>query len=132
MYSEKVMEHFLRPKNLGELKDFNGVGLVGDPDCGDHLKVWIKVEEGLIVDIGFKCQGCPAAIATSSMMTELVKGCTVEKASEITDHLISLSLGGLPEPKEHCSNLGAQALNEALRDYESKVGTSISNGKDQR
>ena len=120
MYSEKVLEHFRSPKNLGELEVYDGVGYVGDPGCGDHLKVWIKVDDDRIKEIAFKCQGCPAAIATSSMMTELVKGMKIDEASKITDHLISVSLGGLPEPKEHCSNLGASALRAAIDDYYSR------------
>ncbi len=120
MYSDKVLEHFKHPKNLGELTDYDGIGFVGDPDCGDHLKVWIKVDDNKISQISFKCQGCPAAIATSSMMTEIVKGLAIEEASKITDHLISVALGGLPEPKEHCSNLGASAIRKAIDDYLAK------------
>ena len=121
MYSEKVLEHFRSPKNVGELKEYDGIGFVGSPDCGDHLKIWIKVDDDRICQIAFKCQGCPAAIATSSMMTEIVKGMKIEEASRITDHLISVALGGLPEPKEHCSNLGATALRAAIDDYLSRV-----------
>jgi len=121
MYSAKVLDHFLNPRNVGELNDADGIGFVGDPACGDHLKVWIRVRDGRVVDIAFKCQGCPAAIATSSMMTELVKGMTVDDASDVTDRLISAALDGLPEPKEHCSNLGAGALRAALDDYLARV-----------
>lgn len=116
-YNQKVEEHFRHPKNVGIVPEANGLGMVGDPQCGDFLKVWIRVENEYIVDISFKCQGCPAAIATSSIMTELAKGKHLDEAAEITDEVITEALGGLPPSKEHCSNLGAAALSKAILNY---------------
>jgi nitrogen fixation protein NifU and related proteins len=114
MYSEKIMQHFLNPQNVGEIPDADGVGTVGDPACGDYLKVWIKVRENRIVQIKFKCWGCPAAIATSSVMTELALGRDLDEAAEINGEKIEEAVGGLPEGKRHCSLLGADALYEAI------------------
>jgi len=116
-YSEKLIDHFENPRNVGELPDADGIGQVGDRGCGDSIKVWIKVRDEHIVDIKFKCRGCPAAIATASAMTELAKGIHVDEAAEITDEMISDAVGGLSEQKEHCSSLGATALYEAVMDY---------------
>lgn len=107
----------MSPRNVGEIPDADGVGSVGDPTCGDYLKVWIKVRNFHIVDIKFKCRGCPAAIATASAMTELAKGKHVDEAAEITDEMIAQAVGGLPPQKEHCSNLAATALYEAIMNY---------------
>ncbi len=120
MYNEKIMEHFNNPKNVGELDDANGIGQVGNPVCGDIMKLFIKVEKDRIVDIRFKTLGCGAAIATSSMITELVKGKTVEEASQVTKETVAEALGGLPPAKMHCSNLAADALNKAIADYQEK------------
>lgn len=117
MYGEKIIQHFLNPLNVGEIPDADGVGAIGDTACGDYLKVWIKVKENRIVDIKFKCRGCPAAIATSSMMTELALGKDLDDAGEISGEMIEEALGGLPEGKRHCSNLGADALYEAILSY---------------
>jgi len=114
MYGEKIIQHFLNPQNVGEIPDADGVGVVGDPSCGDYLKVWIKVEDNRITKIKFKCQGCPAAIATSSVMTEMALGKDLNEAAEISAEMIEEALGGLPEGKRHCSNLGADALYEAI------------------
>jgi len=117
VYNEKILDHFLHPRNLGEMDDPDGVGTLGDPSCGDYIKVFLKIKEDRIVDIKFKISGCPAAIACGSAMTELAHGKTIDEACEITDEDILSYLGGLPEIKEHCSNLGAGALQRAILDY---------------
>mgnify|MGYP000583825740 CR=1 FL=1 len=120
MYSEKVMEHFENPRNVGEIPDADGVGQVGNPTCGDIMKIYLKVEDGVIKDIKFKTFGCGAAIATSSMVTELAKGKTVEEALQLSNKAVAEALDGLPPKKMHCSNLAADALHAAIRDYLSK------------
>jgi len=120
MYSEKVMDHFTNPRNVGELSDADGVGTEGNPTCGDVMKISIKVENGKIVDAKFKTFGCGAAIAVSSMVTEMVKGKTLEEALAISKEAVANELGGLPPQKMHCSNLGADALRKAIEDYRSK------------
>lgn len=122
MYSEKVMEHFKNPRNVGEILDADGVGTVGNPVCGDVMAIYIKVKDNRIADIKFKTFGCGAAVATSSMITELAKGKTLEEAMKITRNDVADSLGGLPTIKMHCSNLAADALHEAIRDYQKKAG----------
>ena len=117
MYSEKVMEHFRNPRNVGEIPDADGVGTVGNPVCGDLMTMYIKVKDNRIMDIKFKTFGCGAAIATSSMTTELAKGKTLEEASKITRANVAESLDGLPAQKMHCSNLAADALKAAINDY---------------
>jgi len=117
MYSEKVMEHFRHPRNMGEMPDADGVGTVGNPVCGDLMTIYIKVKDNRIVDIKFKTFGCGAAIATSSMITELAKGKTLEEALKITRGDVAESLGGLPPIKMHCSNLAADGLHAAIEDY---------------
>lgn len=117
MYSEKVMDHFRNPRNVGEISDADGVGTVGNPICGDMMTISIKVEDDRIADIKFKTFGCGAAIATSSMTTELAKGKTLDEAMEITRKDVAEELGGLPPVKMHCSNLAADALHEAIKDY---------------
>jgi nitrogen fixation NifU-like protein len=118
MYSEKVMEHFRNPRNMGEIPDADGVGTVGNPVCGDMMTVYIKVKDNRIDDIRFKTFGCGAAIATSSMVTELAKGKTLEEAKKIGRSDVAESLGGLPKVKMHCSNLAADALHAAIENYE--------------
>ncbi|NOQ55869.1 MAG: Fe-S cluster assembly scaffold protein NifU [Nanohaloarchaea archaeon] len=120
MYSEKVMENFKHPKNQGEIKDADGVGEVGNPVCGDIMKITIKIKDNKIEDIKFKTFGCAAAIATSSMITELAKGKTLEEAKNITQKDVSDSLDGLPPIKEHCSNLASEGLNKAIDNYKMK------------
>lgn len=120
MYSKKVMEHFKNPHNVGEIKDADGVGKVGNPTCGDVMHVYIKVKDGKIKDIKFKTMGCAAAIATSSMVTDLAKGKTLEDARKLTNKDVAEALDGLPPVKMHCSNLAADALREAIDDYENK------------
>jgi len=119
-YSKKVQEHFLNPRNVGEIKNADGVGKVGNPICGDVMYVYIKVKDNRISDIKFKTLGCAAAIATSSMITELAKGKTLEEASKITRDDVAKSLQGLPPIKMHCSNLAADALRKAIQDYRRK------------
>ena len=122
MYSEKVMEHFRNPRNVGEIPDADGVGTVGNPICGDMMTIYIKVREGRIADIKFKTFGCGAAIATSSMITEMAKGKTLEEAMKITRDAVAEELGGLPPIKMHCSNLAADALHRAIEDYLKRKG----------
>ena len=116
-YSEKVMEHFSNPRNVGEIENPDGVGHVGNPVCGDIMELYIKVDNGIITDAKFKTFGCGAAIATSSMVTELVKGKSVEEALEISNKAVAEALGGLPPIKMHCSVLAEEALKSAMTDY---------------
>ncbi len=120
MYSERVMDHFTNPRNVGDMADADGVGTVGNPTCGDAMKIYIKVQDGRIVDAKFKTFGCGAAIALSSMVTEMVKGKTLDEALAISKEAVAQELGGLPPQKMHCSNLGADALKQAIEDYRSK------------
>jgi nitrogen fixation NifU-like protein len=120
MYTDKVMNHFQNPRNVGEIPDANGIGEVGNAVCGDIMKIYLKVAENRIQDVKFKTFGCGAAIATSSMVTEMVKGKTVEEALEITNQAVAEALDGLPPQKMHCSNLAADALHKAIEDYRSK------------
>ncbi|MEM3551646.1 MAG: Fe-S cluster assembly scaffold protein NifU [Candidatus Bathyarchaeia archaeon] len=120
MYSEKVMEHFRNPRNMGEIQDADGVGTVGNPVCGDMMTIYIKVKDNRIDDIKFKTFGCGAAIATSSMITELAKGKTLEEALKITRKDVADALEGLPPIKMHCSNLAADALKAAIENYYKK------------
>lgn len=120
MYSDKVMDHFQNPRNVGEITDADGVGEEGNAKCGDIMKLWIKVEDGKIVDAKFKTFGCGAAIATSSMITELVIGKTIEEAEEISNRAVAEALDGLPPVKMHCSNLAADALQKAIADFKSR------------
>jgi nitrogen fixation NifU-like protein len=117
MYTEKVMEHFRNPRNVGEIPDADGVGTVGNPICGDLMTVYIKVKDNTIMDVKFKTFGCAAAIATSSMITELAKGRNLQDALKITRGDVADSLGGLPPIKMHCSNLAADALHAAIKNY---------------
>ena len=117
MYSEKVMDHFSNPRNVGEIENPDGVGTVGNPVCGDVMKLFIKVENGKIVDAKFKTFGCGAAIATSSMVTEMVKGKTIEEALKISNKTVTEALDGLPPVKMHCSVLAEDALKAAINDY---------------
>jgi nitrogen fixation NifU-like protein len=122
MYSEKVLDHFRNPRNVGELENADGVGTVGNPVCGDMMSIYIKVKDNSIEDIKFKTFGCGAAIATTSMTTELAKGKTLDEAIKITREQVADELGGLPPVKMHCSNLAADALHEAIKDYKKKIG----------
>ncbi len=122
MYSEKVLDHFRNPRNVGEIEDADGVGTVGNPVCGDMMSIYIKVKDNSIEDIKFKTFGCGAAIATTSMTTELAKGKTLDEAMKITREQVAEELDGLPPVKMHCSNLAADALHEAIKDYKKKIG----------
>ena len=119
-YSEKVMDHFMNPRNVGEIEGADGTGTVGNPVCGDMMTFYIKVRDDRIADVKFKTFGCGAAIAVSSMVSEMAKGKTLEEAMKITPRSVADELEGLPKQKFHCSNLGAQALNKAIEDYLSK------------
>ena len=120
MYSEKVMDHFRNPRNVGEIPDADGIGTVGNPVCGDMMTIYIKVKDNRITDVKFKTFGCGAAVATSSMITEMAKGKNLEEAIKITRSDVAENLGGLPPIKMHCSNLAADALHEAIKDYQKK------------
>jgi nitrogen fixation NifU-like protein len=125
MYSDTVMDHFSNPRNVGEIEDADGVGEVGNPVCGDMMTFYIKVDdEGRLSDVKFKTFGCGAAIAVSSMVSEMAKGKTIEEALKISRNDVAEELGGLPQNKMHCSNLGADALHLAIEDYLSKKGKS--------
>ena len=124
-YSEKVMEHFIHPRNVGEIPAADGIGNVGNPVCGDVMRMYIKVENNIIVDAKFKTFGCGAAIATSSMVTELVKGRSIQKALEISNKAVAEALGGLPSIKMHCSVLAEQALKAAIEDYQKRAAQNI-------
>ena len=122
MYSDLVMDHFSNPRNVGTIADADGVGTVGNPVCGDLMKIFIKVKDDTIEDIKFQTFGCGAAIATSSMVTEMVKGKTLEEALSVSNKAVAEALGGLPPQKMHCSNLAADGVHEAIKDYRSKAG----------
>jgi len=122
-YSKKVMEHFMNPRNVGTIEDPDGYGKVGNPVCGDLMEMFIKVKDDIITDVRFKTFGCGSAIATSSMVTELAKGMRVDEAMKITRDDVATELDGLPPQKMHCSNLAADALHEAIKDYESRKET---------
>jgi len=120
MYSDKVMDHFANPRNVGVLADADGVGQVGNPVCGDMMTFYIKVDGGRLADVKFQTFGCGAAIAVSSMVSEMAKGKTIDEAMAITNDLVAEELGGLPKNKMHCSNLGADALHEAIKNYKDR------------
>ena len=125
MYSEKVMDHFANPRNVGEIENANAVGEVGNAVCGDIMKIYMDIEDNIIKDVKFKTFGCGAAIATSSMATEMVKGKTVDEASELTNKAVMDALDGLPPEKIHCSVLAEQAIQAALEDYSKKTGIKL-------
>jgi nitrogen fixation NifU-like protein len=120
MYSEKVMDHFSNPRNVGSIEDADGIGEVGNPVCGDMMTFYINVKDDKISEIKFKTFGCVAAIAVSSMVSEMAEGCTLKEAKNISNKSVASSLDGLPKQKMHCSNLGADALAKAIQDYENK------------
>ena len=121
MYTEQVIDHFTNPRNVGEIENASGVGLVGNAKCGDIMKIFIKVKNNVIVDVKFKTFGCGAAIATSSRATEMVMGKTIEEALAVTNKQVTDSLGGLPEVKLHCSVLAEEALHEAIKNYKERL-----------
>ena len=122
MYSEKVMDHFTNPRNVGEIADANAVGEVGNPTCGDIMRIYMKIEDGVITDVKFKTFGCGAAVATSSMATEMVKGKTIAEALALTNKAVAEALDGLPPIKMHCSVLAEDAIKAALIDYYKRQG----------
>ena len=125
VYSDKVMDHFMNPRNVGEIEDADGVGEVGNPVCGDMMTFYIKVDNNRLSDVKFQTFGCGAAIAVSSIASEMAIGKTLEEARKITPALVAQELEGLPKNKHHCSNLGAQALNKAIDDYLKKQGKEV-------
>ena len=125
VYSDKVMDHFMNPRNVGEIEDANGTGEVGNPVCGDMMTFYIKVDNNHLSDVKFKTFGCGAAIAVSSIVSEMAIGKTLEEARKITPARVAEELEGLPKNKYHCSNLGAQALNKAIDDYLKKQGKKV-------
>lgn len=125
MYSEKVMDHFMNPRNVGEIENPDGVGEVGNAKCGDIMRISLKVENDVIVDVKFKTFGCGAAIATSSMATELVKGKTIDEALTITNKAVAEALDGLPPVKMHCSVLAEEAIRKAIEDYKEKQKNKV-------
>ena len=125
MYTDKVMDHFEHPRNVGELENPSGMGTVGNPKCGDIMKMYLKIENNVIVDVKFLTFGCGAAIATSSMATEMVKGKTIEEAMQVTNKAVMEALDGLPPVKVHCSLLAEEAIHAALWDYAEKHGIKI-------
>jgi nitrogen fixation NifU-like protein len=121
-YSDKVMDHFQNPRNVGEIANADGVGEIGNPVCGDMMTFYVKVKDNRLEDVKFKTFGCGAAIAVSSMVSEMAKGKTLDEAMKITNASVAGELGGLPPNKMHCSNLGADALHRAIEDYKKKTG----------
>jgi nitrogen fixation NifU-like protein len=126
-YSEKVMDHFTNPRNVGELEDPDGVGRVGNPKCGDIMEFQIKVDDGRLSDVKFRTFGCGAAIAVSSMVSEMAKGKSLDEAMKITNKMVASELDGLPKNKLHCSNLGADALHKAIEDYRDRQKKAADN-----
>jgi len=125
VYNEKVMEHFMNPRNVGEIENPDGIGEVGNPVCGDMMTFYIKVDDNRLSDVKFKTFGCGAAIAVSSIVSEMAMGKTLEEVRKITPALVAQELEGLPKNKYHCSNLGAQALNKAIDNYLKKQGKAV-------
>jgi nitrogen fixation NifU-like protein len=132
VYSDKVMDHFMNPRNVGEIADADGIGEVGNPVCGDMMTFYIKVDNNHLRDVKFKTFGCGAAIAVSSIVSEMAMGKTLEEARKITPALVAEELEGLPKNKYHCSNLGAQALNKAIDDYLKKQGKAVKTSSKRR
>ncbi len=125
MYSEKVMEHFMNPRNQGEIENPDGVGEVGNPKCGDIMKIFLKVKDDRIEDVQFQTFGCGAAVASSSMATELIKGKTLEEAWDLSNKAVAEALGGLPPVKMHCSVLAEEGIHKAINDYRVKQGLEL-------
>lgn len=125
MYSEMVMEHFRNPRNVGEIENASGIGEVGNPQCGDIMKMYLDIEDNIIKDVKFRTFGCGSAIASSSMATELIKGKTIEEAMQLSNKAVAEALDGLPPVKMHCSVLAEQAIKSALLDYQNRSGVQI-------
>lgn len=121
MYNEKVIDYAKNPRNQGGMEDADAVGEISNPDCGDGTTIYLKIEDNVIVDVSFDTFGCAAAVATSSKLTEMVKGKTLEEAAEITETMVARELGGLPLKKMHCSNIGVEALADAIKEYREKL-----------
>ena len=129
IYTDKVMDHFRNPRNVGEIEDANGIGEVGNAKCGDIMKVYLKVEDNIIKDVKFQTFGCGSAIASSSMATELIKGKTLEEAWELSNKAVAEALDGLPPVKMHCSVLAEEAIHKAINDYRKNQGLSLEGWK---
>ncbi len=125
IYSDKVMDHFNHPRNVGEIEDADGIGTVGNPVCGDIMKMYLKIQDGVITDVKFKTFGCGSAIATSSMATEMIKGKTIQEALTLTNAAVAEALDGLPSHKMHCSVLAEESVKAALADYYAKRGEPV-------
>ena len=125
LYSEKVMDHFRNPRNVGVIEDANGIGEVGNAKCGDIMKMYLKIENGIVEDVKFETFGCGSAIAFSSMSTELIKGKPVKEVRQLTNKAVAEALDGLPDYKMHCSVLAEEAIKAALEDYQARTGISI-------
>lgn len=125
LYSEKVMDHFRNPRNVGVIEDANGIGEVGNAKCGDIMKMYLKIEDGIVQDVKFETFGCGSAIASSSMATELIKGKPVSEVKELTNQAVAEALDGLPDYKMHCSVLAEEAIHSALDDYQKRTGQKI-------
>jgi nitrogen fixation NifU-like protein len=125
LYSEKVMEHFRNPRNVGVIEDANGIGEVGNAKCGDIMKMYLKIENGIVEDVKFETFGCGSAIASSSMATELIKGQPVSEVKKLTNKAVAEALDGLPDYKMHCSVLAEEAIQSALEDYQKRTGNQI-------
>ena len=125
LYSEKVMDHFRNPRNVGVLEDANGIGEVGNAKCGDIMKMYLKIEDGIVQDVKFETFGCGSAIASSSMATELIKGQPVSEVKKLTNKAVSEALDGLPDYKMHCSVLAEEAIKSALEDYQNRTGNNV-------
>ena len=132
LYSEKVMDHFRNPRNVGVIEDANGIGEVGNAKCGDIMKMYLKIEDGVVQDVKFETFGCGSAIASSSMATELIKGQPLSEVKKLTNKAVAEALDGLPDYKMHCSVLAEEAIQSALADYQRRTGNPIDGGETEK
>jgi nitrogen fixation NifU-like protein len=132
LYSEKVMDHFRNPRNVGVIEDANGIGEVGNAKCGDIMKMYLKIEDGIVQDVKFETFGCGSAIASSSMATELIKGQPLSQVKKLTNKAVAEALDGLPDYKMHCSVLAEEAIQSALADYQKRTGNPIDDGENEK
>ncbi len=132
LYSEKVMDHFRNPRNVGVIEDANGIGEVGNAKCGDIMKMYLKIEDGVVQDVKFETFGCGSAIASSSMATELIKGQPLSQVKKLTNKAVAEALDGLPDYKMHCSVLAEEAIQSALADYQKRTGNPIDDGENEK
>ena len=132
LYSEKVMDHFRNPRNVGVIEDANGIGEVGNAKCGDIMKMYLKIEDGVVQDVKFETFGCGSAIASSSMATELIKGQPLRQVKKLTKKAVAEALDGLPDYKMHCSVLAEEAIQSALADYQRRTGNPIDDGENEK